>query len=253
MGLEPDERRAPPEVMEQARRSVARELRGLRGAATSCCPARAPQARPRRGRAAKRRRGRRRPLLHRRGDCASLHGGLRHREQVRLRSSARRPSRPRPVLRDPALHRLDATRALRRSRQDLDWSAPMPAASTVFAPDALAGRVVLVTGGRHEPRARRRRSSAPRPARTSSSPGAASEVLAEAAEAIGERCTWVAGDIREARDATRIVETAHRERTGASTCSSTTPAASTSCPPRAIAAKGWAAVHAPQRRAAPTR
>ena len=116
----------------------------------------------------------------------------------------------------------------------------MPAASTVFAPDALAGRTVLVTGG------------GTNLGRQAAIEGAAagadvviaarrSEVLAAAAEAIGERCTWVAGDIREARDATRIVETAHREH-GRLDVLVNNAGGQYFVPAESIAAKGWAAV-----------
>ena len=116
----------------------------------------------------------------------------------------------------------------------------MPAASTVFASDALAGRVVLITGGGTN----LGRQAAIECAAAGASvviAGRRSEVLAAAADAIGERCTWVAGDIREARDATRIVETAHHEH-GRLDVLVNNAGGQYFVPAESIAAKGWAAV-----------
>jgi citronellol/citronellal dehydrogenase len=116
----------------------------------------------------------------------------------------------------------------------------MPAASTVFAPDALAGRVVLITGGGTNLGRQAAIECAAAGAHVVIA-GRRSEVLAAAAEAIGERCTWVAGDIREARDATRIVETAHREH-GHLDVLVNNAGGQYFVPAESIAAKGWAAV-----------
>jgi citronellol/citronellal dehydrogenase len=116
----------------------------------------------------------------------------------------------------------------------------MPAASTVFAPDALAGRVVLITGGGTNLGRQAAIECAAAGAHVVIA-GRRSEVLAAAAEAIGERCTWVAGDIREARDATRIVETAHREH-GRLDVLVNNAGGQYFVPAESIAAKGWAAV-----------
>ena len=116
----------------------------------------------------------------------------------------------------------------------------MPAASTVFAPDALAGRTVLITGGGTNLGRQAAIECAAAGANVVIA-GRRSEVLAAAAEAIGERCTWVAGDIREARDATRIVETAHREH-GRLDVLVNNAGGQYFVPAESIAAKGWAAV-----------
>jgi citronellol/citronellal dehydrogenase len=116
----------------------------------------------------------------------------------------------------------------------------MPAASTVFAPDALAGRVVLITGGGTNLGRQAAIECAAAGANVVIA-GRRSEVLAAAAEAIGERCTWVVGDIREARDATRIVETAHREH-GRLDVLVNNAGGQYFVPAESIAAKGWAAV-----------
>ncbi len=116
----------------------------------------------------------------------------------------------------------------------------MPAASTVFAPDALAGRTVLITGGGTN----LGRQAAIECAAAGADvviAGRRAEVLAAATEAIGERCTWVTGDIREAQDATRIVETAHREH-GRLDVLVNNAGGQYFVPAEAITAKGWRAV-----------
>src|SRR5881398_796003 len=86
----------------------------------------------------------------------------------------------------------------------------MAADSAIFAPDALAGRAVLITGGGTN-LGRQAAIECVAAGAGVVIAGRRRDVLAEAAEAIGDRCSWVAGDIREAQDATRIVETARRE------------------------------------------
>ena len=116
----------------------------------------------------------------------------------------------------------------------------MPAASTVFAPDALAGRTVLITGGGTNLGRQAAIECAAAGANVVIA-GRRGDVLAAAADAIGERCTWVTGDIREARDATRIVETAHREH-GRLDVLVNNAGGQYFVPAESIAAKGWAAV-----------
>ena len=105
-------------------------------------------------------------------------------------------------------------------------------ASQIFAPDALAGRVVLVTGGGTNLGLQAAIELAAAGARASSSPAAARKCSRRRPPSIGERCTIVAGDIREPDDARADRRDGAASATAASTCSSTTPAASTSCPPR---------------------
>ena len=116
----------------------------------------------------------------------------------------------------------------------------MTADSAIFAPDALAGRTILITGGGTN----LGRQAAIECAAAGADvviAGRRDDVLAAAAKAIGERCTWVAGDIREARDATRIVETAHREH-GRLDVLVNNAGGQYFVPAESIAAKGWAAV-----------
>jgi citronellol/citronellal dehydrogenase len=79
--------------------------------------------------------------------------------------------------------------------------------SEIFAPDALAGRVVLVTGGGTNLGRQAAIECAAAGARIVVA-GRREEPLRATAEDIGERCSWVAGDIREPLDAARIVDAA---------------------------------------------
>jgi citronellol/citronellal dehydrogenase len=115
-----------------------------------------------------------------------------------------------------------------------------PPASQIFAPDALAGRVVLVTGGGTN--------LGKQAAIELAAAGAAvviagrrEDVLADAAAEIGERCSLVAGDIREPADATRIVETV-RERHGRLDVLVNNAGGQYFVPAEELAAKGWRAV-----------
>lgn len=85
---------------------------------------------------------------------------------------------------------------------------PLGAApSRIFGDRALEGQVALVTGGGTN----LGKAAAVELARCGASvliAGRRQDVLAETAAAIGERCSWVSGDIRKRADAERIVQTA---------------------------------------------
>jgi citronellol/citronellal dehydrogenase len=115
-----------------------------------------------------------------------------------------------------------------------------PPASQIFAPDALAGRVVLVTGGGTNLGRQAAIELAAAGAQVVIA-GRREEVLAEAAADIGARCSFVAGDIREPAEATRIVETA-RERHGRLDVLVNNAGGQYFVPAEGIAAKGWRAV-----------
>jgi citronellol/citronellal dehydrogenase len=114
------------------------------------------------------------------------------------------------------------------------------APSAIFAPDALAGRVALVTGGGTNLGRQAAIELAAAGARVVIA-GRREEVLAEAATLIGERCSYVTGDIREAADATRIVETT-RHRHGRLDVLVNNAGGQYFVPAEEIAAKGWQAV-----------
>ena len=116
----------------------------------------------------------------------------------------------------------------------------MAADSEIFAADALAGRTVLITGGGTN-LGRQAAIECVAAGADVVIAGRRREVLAETAEAIGDRCSWVAGDIREAADATRIVETARREL-GRLDVLVNNAGGQYFVPAESIAAKGWAAV-----------
>jgi citronellol/citronellal dehydrogenase len=113
-------------------------------------------------------------------------------------------------------------------------------ASQIFAPDALAGRVALVTGGGTNLGKQAVIELAAAGAAVVIA-GRREEVLADAAAEIGERCSLVAGDIREPADATRIVETV-RERHGRLDVLVNNAGGQYFGPAEEIAAKGWRAV-----------
>jgi citronellol/citronellal dehydrogenase len=112
--------------------------------------------------------------------------------------------------------------------------------SAIFAADALEGRVVLVTGGGTNLGRQAAIEVAAAGAHVVIA-GRRPEVLGEAAGVIGERCSTVAGDIRDAEDAARIVETA-RERHGRLDVLVNNAGGQYFVPAEDIAAKGWQAV-----------
>ena len=101
-----------------------------------------------------------------------------------------------------------------------------PFVSQIHAPDALDGQVAVVTGGGTN----LGKAAAAELVRCGASvliAGRREEVLEAAAEEIGERCSYVVGDIREPADA--VGSSGRRSTgTGAWTSCSTMPAASTS-------------------------
>jgi citronellol/citronellal dehydrogenase len=112
--------------------------------------------------------------------------------------------------------------------------------SRIFAADVLAGRVVLVTGGGTG----LGRAAAAELLGCGASVvicGRREEVLVEAAGALGEGCSWVAGDVRDADDAARIVDTV-LERHGALHVLVNNAGGQYFVPAEAITLKGWQAV-----------
>ena len=116
----------------------------------------------------------------------------------------------------------------------------MSLSSEIFAPGLLDGRVVLVTGGgtnlgRHAARELHAVGA------TVVIAGRRAEVLEEAAPQIGERCTTVAGDIREPQGAAAIVA-AVRERHGRLDVLVNNAGGQYLVPAEDLSAKGWGAV-----------
>ena len=112
--------------------------------------------------------------------------------------------------------------------------------SEIFAPVALAGCVVLVTGGGTN-LGKQAAIELVRAGAQVVIAGRRQDVLASAAEEIGERCSFVAGDIREAADATRMVDAA-RERHGRVDVLVNNAGGQYFVPAEDIGAKGWRAV-----------
>ena len=116
----------------------------------------------------------------------------------------------------------------------------MSAASEIFAADALADRVVLVTGGGTNLGRQAAIELVGAGAHVVIA-GRRADVLESAAAAIGERCSFVAGDIREPADATHMVEVA-RQRHGRLDVLVNNAGGQYFVPAEEIAAKGWRAV-----------
>jgi citronellol/citronellal dehydrogenase len=115
-----------------------------------------------------------------------------------------------------------------------------PQPSLIFAPEALAGRVVLVTGGGTNLGKQAAIELAAAGAQVVIA-GRREDVLEQAAAEVGERCSCAAGDIREPADATRIVETV-RQRHGRLDVLVNNAGGQYFVPAEEIAAKGWRAV-----------
>lgn len=115
-----------------------------------------------------------------------------------------------------------------------------PAASEIFAPDLLAGQVAIVTGGGTN----LGRTAAAELAACGADvviAGRRAEVLDEAAQLIGERCSTAPGDIREPEQAAAIVDAA-LERHGCLDLLVNNAGGQYFVPAEAITAKGWRAV-----------
>jgi citronellol/citronellal dehydrogenase len=113
-------------------------------------------------------------------------------------------------------------------------------ASEIYAPDLLAGRVVLVTGGGTNLGREAARELLAAGASVVIA-GRREEVLAEACADLGDGCSMVTGDIRELADRTRIVQSV-RERHGRLDVLVNNAGGQYFVPAEAIADKGWNAV-----------
>src|SRR5436190_10773220 len=116
----------------------------------------------------------------------------------------------------------------------------MPPASEIFRPDALAGRVAIVTGGGTN----LGRAAAVELAACGADvviAGRRAEVLDEAAAMIGDGCSTVSADIREPDQAAAIVDAA-LERHGRLDLLVNNAGGQYFVPAEAITAKGWRAV-----------
>jgi len=114
------------------------------------------------------------------------------------------------------------------------------APSRVFVDGALEGRVAIVTGGGTN----LGKAAAAELARCGASvviAGRRAEVLEEAAAEVGERCSWIAGDIRERAGAEGIVTTA-LERFGRLDLVLNNAGGQYMVPAESLATKGWRAV-----------
>jgi citronellol/citronellal dehydrogenase len=116
----------------------------------------------------------------------------------------------------------------------------MGGSSEVFRHGLLAGQAAVVTGGGTNLGRAAAAELLACGARVVIA-GRRSEVLAEAAAALGSGCSWVAGDIRDAGDAARIVS-ACVERHGGLDVLVNNAGGQYFVPAEAIAAKGWRAV-----------
>jgi citronellol/citronellal dehydrogenase len=112
--------------------------------------------------------------------------------------------------------------------------------SLVFAPDALAGRVALITGGGTN----LGKAAATELVRCGAAvviAGRRTDVLEQACASIGADCSWVSGDIRETHDAARIVA-AVRERHQRLDFLLNNAGGQYFVPAEGITTKGWRAV-----------
>jgi citronellol/citronellal dehydrogenase len=116
----------------------------------------------------------------------------------------------------------------------------LPGPSLIFAPDALDGRVVLVTGGGTN-LGRHAAIELAAAGATVVVAGRREDVLEETVEEIGERAGFVAGDVRKAGDATRMVETVRR-RHGRFDVLVNNAGGQYFSPAEEIVGKGWDAV-----------
>ena len=113
--------------------------------------------------------------------------------------------------------------------------------SRVFLDGALAGRVAIVTGGGTN----LGKAAAAELARCGAAvviAGRRAEILEAAASEVGERCSWVAADVRERADAEQIVATA-LERLGRVDLVLNNAGGQYMVPAEDLATKGWQAVH----------
>jgi len=113
--------------------------------------------------------------------------------------------------------------------------------SRVFVDGALEGRVAIVTGGGTN----LGKAAASELARCGASvviAGRRAEVLEDAAGDVGDRCSWVAADIREPAGAEQIVGTA-LERFGRVDLLLNNAGGQYMVPAESLATKGWRAVH----------
>jgi citronellol/citronellal dehydrogenase len=113
--------------------------------------------------------------------------------------------------------------------------------SRVFADGALTGRVAIVTGGGTN----LGKAAAAELARCGAHvliAGRRADILETAAAELGERCSWVAGDIRERTGAEQIVSTALK-RYGRLDVVLNNAGGQYMVPAEGLAAKGWRAVH----------
>jgi citronellol/citronellal dehydrogenase len=112
--------------------------------------------------------------------------------------------------------------------------------SSVFIEEALAGEVAVVTGGGTN----LGKAAAAELARCGANVvivGRRTEVLEEATAELGERCSWVAGDIREREDCERIIGTV-LEQHGQLDFVLNNAGGQYFVPAEGIAVKGWRAV-----------
>ncbi|HEV2945203.1 MAG TPA: SDR family NAD(P)-dependent oxidoreductase [Solirubrobacteraceae bacterium] len=112
--------------------------------------------------------------------------------------------------------------------------------SEVFAPGLLSGQVALVTGG-GTGLGKATALELARCGATVAIAGRRVEVLRQAVEEIGERSSWIVGDIREQHEASRVVETV-LQRHGRLDLLVNNAGGQYFTPAEAITAKGWRAV-----------